>query len=211
MTDSLLGQVYRREDGAEMRIGMALVDARWGEKNQLVKQFCRRHTEGGIRLMAAQGYGIGPAQKSFDEYKAEPGTRTGLAWRIGKPIEKERWVTIDVNWWKSCVAARLALPLGTPGGIELFGVDPREHALFSDHCVSENAVETTAKGRTRDVWEWPPPRNDNHYWDNLVGCAVGASMLGAQFPEITSKSYRPRGRMDKRMTAAELAALARRR
>ena len=188
-----------------MRVGMTLIDAKWGEKNQLIKQFCRRHHEFGVRLMPAQGYGIGPAQKAFDEYKPEPGTRTGLAWRIGKPIGGDRWVTVDVNWWKSCVAAHLALPVNTPGGIELFGVDPRDHALWADHCISEAPVETTAKGRTRDVWEWLMPRSDNHYWDNLVGCAVGASMLGAQFPEVEGKSYKPRG---KRKTAQELAKLA---
>ena len=210
LTNQLFNAQYRREDGLDMRMGMILIDARWGEKNQLVKQFCRRHPESGIRLMAAQGYGIGPAQKSFDEYKPEPGTRTGLAWRIGQPMNGDRWVTTDVNWWKSCVAARLALPVNTPGGIELFGVDPREHALWSDHCVSEAPVETTAKGRTRDVWEWLMPRHDNHYWDNLVGCAVAASMLGAQFPEVEGKSYRPRGKSSVRLTAAQMAALAKR-
>ena len=133
-----------------------------------------------------------------------------LAWRIGQPMNGDRWVTTDVNWWKSCVAARLALPVNTPGGIELFGVDPREHALWSDHCVSEAPVETTANGRTRDVWEWLMPRHDNHYWDNLVGCAVAASMLGAQFPEVEGKSYRPRGKSSVRLTAAQMAALAKR-
>jgi len=211
LTDQLFAAQYRREDGADLRMGMILIDARWGEKNALVKQFVRRHPESGVRLMSAQGYGIGPAQKTFDEYEPEPGTRTGLGWRIGKPISGDRWVTVDVNWWKSCVAARLALPVGTPGGIELFGVDPREHSLFADHCVSEAPVETTAKGRTRDVWEWLMPHSDNHYWDNLVGCAVGASMLGAQFPEIASKGYRPKGRSSTRLTAAQLAALAGRR
>ncbi|KKL61768.1 hypothetical protein LCGC14_2192000 [marine sediment metagenome] len=203
LTNELLDASYRREDGAGMNIGRLLVDARWGEKNKLVKQFCRRHPHAGTRLLAAQGLGIGPAQKPFDEYKAEPGTLTGLAWRIGKPVGNERWVTVDANWWKSCVAARLAMPLGTPGGLDLFGIDPREHALFADHCVAEVPVETSAKERTRDVWEWKPGRPDNHYWDNLYNAAVAASMLGATIVEFQTIKRR------RRKSAQELADLAR--
>jgi hypothetical protein len=94
---------------------------------------------------------------------------------------------VDTNSMKTHVAGRLALPLGTPGGLDLFGMAPREHALLADHCVSEGPVEMTAKRgigsmRTKFVWEWLMPHNDNHFWDCLVGCAVGASMLGCQVP-----------------------------
>jgi hypothetical protein len=204
LTDAILSMRLRREDSAEVRIGMTLIDARWGEKSELVKEFVRRHADSGTRLMAAMGMGIGPAQKTFAEYNPEPGTRTGLAWRIAPPKQGcDRWVSIDTNWWKSLVAGRLALPSGTAGGIDLFGVDPREHALFADHCVSEAPVETTAKGRTRDVWEWLLPHSDNHYWDCLVGCAVGASMLGCRIAEFQDKKQPKRV-----LSMKELAARA---
>lgn len=109
IVDKLLGLTFTREDGAELKIGMLLVDARWGEKNALVKQFCRRHPQANTRMMAAQGIGIGPAQKSFDEYNPEPGTRQGMGWRIAPPKAGDRWVTIDVNLIKSFTAGRLAL------------------------------------------------------------------------------------------------------
>jgi hypothetical protein len=207
LTHTLLDFSYMREDAAEMRVGNMLIDSGW--KMELVRQFCRRHPQGGTRLWAAKGYGIGPAQKDFSEYNLEPGTRTGYGWRIAPPKAGDRWVTIDTNTMKSFVAARLALPLGTPGGIDLFGLDPREHALFADHCVSEAPVEMTAKRgigqmRTKDVWEWLMPHNDNHWWDCLVGCAVGASMLGCAIPG------QERTKRKQRMTAAEMAAMARR-
>lgn len=209
LTNSIVGASFIREDGAQMRIGQLLIDAKWGEKNELVKKFCRRHPQAGTVVWASQGYGIGPAQKDFSEYKPEPGTRHGYGWRIAPPKAGDRWVTIDTNTMKSFVAARLALPLGTPGGIDLFGLDPREHALFADHCVSEAPVEMTAKRgigqmRTKDVWEWLMPHNDNHWWDCLVGCAVGASMLGCAIPG------QERTKRKQRMTAAEMAAMARR-
>lgn len=208
LTNIILGATFMREDAAEMHVGQCLIDAKWGEKNELVKQFCRRNPQAGTRLMAAQGYGIGPAQKDFSEYKPETGTRFGFGWRVAPPKNGDRWVTIDTNTMKTFASARLALPLGTPGGIDLFGMDPREHALFADHCVSEAPVEMTAKRgigqmRTKDVWEWLMPHNDNHWWDCLCGCAVGASMLGCSIPG------QERAKKKTRMSAAEMAAMAR--
>jgi len=210
LTNAIYGMTFMREDGAEMHVHMVLIDAKWGEKNELVKQFCRRHPQAGTRLLASQGLGIGPAQKDFSEYRPEPGTRTGYGWRIAPPkVGGDRWITIDTNTMKSHVANRLALPLGTPGGIELFGLDPRDHALFADHCVSEAPMEMTAKRgigqmRTKTVWEWPLPHTDNHWWDCLVGTAAAASMLGCRIPGIEKRARK------RRMSAAELAALARR-
>ena len=209
LTNHILGATFMREDAAEMHVGQLLIDARWGEKNTLVKQFCRRHPQAGTRLMAAQGQGIGPAQKDFSEYRPEQGTRTGFGWRIAPPTNGDRWVTVDTNSMKSHVASRLALPMYTPGGIELFGTTQAEHSLFADHCVSEAPVEMTAKRgigqmRTKDVWEWLMPHNDNHYWDCLVGSAVAASMLGCQIPGTERQEKR------KRLTAADIAAIQRR-
>jgi hypothetical protein len=208
LTDTILGASFVREDRAEMHVGQLLIDAKWGEKNRLVKQFCRRHSQAGTRLMAAQGYGVGPAQKDFSEYRPEQGTRTGFGWRIAPPTDGDRWVTIDTNMMKTFVAARLSLPLGTIGGIDLFGMDPHEHSLFADHCVSEAPVEMTAKRgigqmRTKEVWEWLLPHNDNHWWDCLCGCATAASMLGCQVPGQEGREKK------RRMTAAEMMAKAR--
>jgi phage terminase large subunit GpA-like protein len=209
LTDDLLAANFKREDGAEMHVGRLLIDARWGEKNALVKQFCRRHAQAGTRLLAAQGLGIGPAQKTFDEYRPEPGTRMGHGWRVAPPKEGDRWVTVDTNLCKSLTASRLALPLGTPGGIELFSVaDLRMHALFADHCVAEAPVETTAKGRTRDVWEWTLPHNDNHWWDCLVGSLVAALMLGCQVPEWGEAKRTGLRKPGERKSLAELAGKA---
>lgn len=209
LTDILLGFSFGREDRAEMHVGNLLIDAKWGEKTELVKRFCRRHPQYGTRLMPAMGRGIGPQNKDFSEYLPEPGSRSGFGWRVGKPNKDgERWVTIDANQMKSHVSSRLALPLGTPGGIDLFGLDPKEHALFADHCVSEAPMEMTAKRgvgqlRTRVVWEWLMPHMDNHYWDCLCGAAAAASMMGCQIPGHAKREKR------RRMTAAEMAASSR--
>jgi hypothetical protein len=43
--------------------------------------------------------------------------------------------------------------------------------------VAEQAVRVEARGRTIDEWD-NAKRRDNHYWDNLVGCRVAASLSG---------------------------------
>jgi len=182
LATGLLQSSYRREDGATLAIGQLLVDARWGQHNELVKSFCRRSVHGG-RLMAAQGYGSGTRKPPLRTLPLKPGTRDGNVWRILPATAGDRWVTIDANAAKSLLARRLAMPLGTPGGIELWGVHPGEHALFADHCVSETPQEISAGGLTYEVWDWPLPHADNHYWDCLVGSMVAGMMLGARVAE----------------------------
>lgn len=195
LADAILGMTYRREDGAEMKVGMLLVDARWGEKNQLVKEFCRRHEQAGVRIMSSQGYGSGGVKPPLRLLTLKPGTREGAWWRIAPPVAGDRWVTIDTNQVKSFVLSRLLLPLATPGGLDLFGVDPREHSLFADHCVSEAPEPVSTRDITIDVWKWLLPHSDNHYWDCLCGCAVGASILGCRLPEWGEMTKRKRIRL----------------
>jgi hypothetical protein len=184
LTNTLLAATFIREDDAEFHIGKLLIDARWGEANALVKQFCRRHPQAGRTVWAAQGYGSGSIRKPpLHTLPPKEGMIDGRVWRILPPTDGNRWVTIDTNACKSLVAARLAMPVATAGGIELFGSEPREHALFADHCISEAPQEITAAGLTYDAWEWLMPHADNHWWDCLVGSMVGALSAGCHVPE----------------------------
>lgn len=194
LTGTLLAARYVREDGAEMAISKLLVDVKWGEKNKLLRRFCRRHPQAPTRIFAAQGLGIGAASKPFEDYRDEPGAELGEHWRIPPAKAGERWVTIDTNFWKTTTAKRLAMPKGTPGGWDLFGA-PGDHDLFADHCVAEEAVEVTARGRTIDEWKWRPGRPDNHWWDCLVGSAVAGSMVGCVLPGMPRSRRRRRGRI----------------
>lgn len=188
-SSAIVGAHFPREDGAALRVGRLLIDAHWGQKTELVKQFCRRHPQSGSVVWPAMGQYFGATSKPLAEYNNEPGEQRGLHWRIGPAKGGDRHVTIDTNWWKSLAAARLIMPLGTPGGWELFGRDPQAHALFAEHCTAEEPVEVMARGRALVEWKLKPNR-DNHWWDCLVGCAVGGSLLGAAPAGIEGK--RPR-------------------
>lgn len=189
ITAEMLAWNFTREDGRELKIGKILIDVKWGEKNKLLRSWCRRHPQHGRVVHAAQGLGIGPQQVPMDDYRPD-GARVGCHWRDGPPKNGDVWVTIDTNWWKSTAAARLALPSGTTGAWHLFGNDPRRHGLFADHCVAEEPVEVAARGRTVTTWVLKPNKPDNHWWDCLVGSAVGGSMLGAVVPGLETRTTR---------------------
>lgn len=181
--DGMLARVFAREDQRELRIGKLLVDVKWGEKNRLLRAWCRRHPQHGRLLHAAQGIGIGAASIPMADYRKD-GAQPGLHWRNGPVKNGDIWISIDTNWWKSTTARKLLSPIGTAATWSLFGHDPAVHALFADHCCSEEPIEVTARSRTVNEWRLKPGRSDNHWWDCLVGSAVGGSMLGVQLPGI---------------------------
>jgi hypothetical protein len=91
-------------------------------------------------------------------------------------------VLFNANFWKSFIYARLAVAMGDPGGLTLFGERGEAHRLFIEHLISEYRVKTEGRGRVVDEWKHRPERSDNHWWDGIVGCAVAASILGAVLP-----------------------------
>lgn len=189
--DGILARQFVREDGAPMRVGKLLVDAKWGEKTELVKSFCRRHQQAGSVVLPAMGVGLGPLKKSFNEYRPEPGAQQGYHCRIPPPVKGDRICMIDTNRIKSFAAARLALPVGTPGGWEFFGDDPKKHKLIGDHCVAERPkqLKATETNVTVDQWELLP-NCDNHLWDCLCGAAAAASLLGIRPAGVEAGSKR---------------------
>lgn len=204
MVGQILARSFDREDGASMRVGKLLVDAKWGEKTELVKAFCRRHPQAGSVVLPAMGVGLGPTKRSFNEYRPEPGAQQGYHCRIPPPVKGDRIVMIDTNRIKSFTVARLALPVGTPGGWELFGTEPAEHKMFADHCVAERPKElkATETNVTVDQWELLP-NMDNHWWDCLCGSAAAASLLGVRPAGVDAGTKRKP--TSERPTAAELA------
>ena len=106
-----------------------------------------------------------------------------------------RHVVYDTNYWKSFIHARLAVPMGDPGCLSLFGGwhgrPGREsvastsrggrdlHRLLAEHLTAEYRVKTEGRGRTVDEWRLRADGRDNHGLDCLVGAAVAASIQGA--------------------------------
>jgi len=173
-----LARQWNREDGSVMSIERAIVDA--GYLPDAVFQFCHESGFRGI-VMPSRGYGVKASQTPFSMYTKKPGDLVGHYWRVPTTAKKRiiRHVEMDVNYWKSFVHARLAVPRGDAGCLSLFGDKPEFHRMLADQLTAETRVTNTAKGRTVDEWKDRPGKPDNHLLDCVVGCAVGASMLGA--------------------------------
>ncbi|MCC6910006.1 MAG: phage terminase large subunit family protein [Phycisphaerales bacterium] len=180
ITAALLGREWKRDDGAMVRIDRCLVDANWGASTDVVYQFCRQSAYANV-MLPSHGRYVGASSIPFSEYKRKRSDRVGLNWRIPNVAGRRavRHVLFDTNYWKSFIHARLAVPMGDPGCVSLFGRKPEPHRLIAEHLTSEYRVKTEGRGRTVDEWKLRLSGADNHWLDCIVGCAVAASMQGA--------------------------------
>lgn len=184
LTEDYMRREWRREDGAMMKIERCLIDANWGESTDVVYQFCRQSKRAPL-VLPSHGKYVGASSVPFAEYTRKKGELVGAHWRLPTVTGKRqvRHVLIDTNYWKSFVHARLAVAMGDPGCLSLFGGKSEEHRLLAEQLTSEYRVRTTARGRTVDEWKQKPDKPDNHWLDCLVGCAAGASMAGCSLFE----------------------------
>ncbi len=194
LTDELMGNTFRRDDGADLSIERCLIDANWGQSTDVVYQFCRQSPHA-ARLTPGHGKYYGAKGKGIHETKKQKGERIGLHWRMPSVRGRRqcRYVIIDTNFWKSFVAERLKVGEGDRGAIQFFGsrgqADARTHDTLVEQLTAERCVKVTANDRTVDEWTSPPKGRDNHWWDCLVGSAVAASMSGVNVRE--HRSTRP--------------------
>ncbi len=179
-----MAKVYVREDGAEMQVERAAIDANWGESTDVVYQFCRQN-DFAPRIVPAHGHYVGASSKPMTEDRKKPGERVGLNWYMPSVIGKRavRHIVFDTNFWKSFIHARLGVSMGGKGCLSLYGRQPLAHELYSEHLTAEYRVKTQGRGRVVDEWKLRPDRSDNHWLDCTAGCAMLASAIGSSLPE----------------------------
>jgi phage terminase large subunit GpA-like protein len=153
LANEKLAVPYYRNDGMELRIERCLIDAGWGQTSDVVYQFCRQSKQTAI-LFPSHGQYVGASSVPFSEHKRQKGDRMGRHWRIPGSFGSRgcRHVLIDTNFWKTFVHARLAILMGDPGYLSLFGHDPKRHQLLAGHLTAEYRVRTMAFARTVDEW-----------------------------------------------------------
>lgn len=180
LTDMLCGRDWVRLDGVVMRVGQCLIDANYGLSTKTVKKFCLTSKWSPI-LLPSHGRGIKAGDAAMSQYRPKPGEQFGHNWIKRPDAEAKglRNVSADVNYWKSIVHNRLRLKFPSKQAISFWGDDDREHEMFADHLTAEVPIKTEGRGRVVEQWDLKPEKPDNHYLDCLVGCAVGASILGA--------------------------------
>ncbi len=169
---------YRREDDlAEMIPNLIMIDANW--QTSTVRDFCRKMRS--TQVVPSHGRYVGASSKPITEYRKAKGERVGLQWKTSL-IERIGHVLFDTNFWKSFIHERLGIAFGDHGSLTFYGDNASEHRLISEHLVAEyrSRVKNISTGRELDEWKLKASKPDNHFLDMLVGCAVGASIMGIE-------------------------------
>lgn len=166
---------FERDDGAQLTIDRAGIDANWGESTDTVYSFCRQTTR---PVWPMHGIAIGGSSKPFHQRRRARGDRIGTHWKMPAARKSSRYLLVDVNWWKTFVARRLATPAGERGALTLFK-DKHPHRLLAEHLTSEYPVDVVGPFGRVSEWKLRPGR-ENHWLDDLVGAAALASVLGAE-------------------------------
>lgn len=193
LTGRHLSKEWEQDGGGVLRVDRCLIDANWGLSTDVVYQFCRQSPHART-VMPSHGRGIGASGKPLNQYTPKRGERTGLHWRVPAPTGRRavRHVLFDANYWKTFCHARLAMAMGDPGSLSLYGNSEREHRAFADQLTAEYCVRTEGRGRVVDEWRLRADGMDNHFLDCIVGCAVAASMEGANLYGETEKQRKAR-------------------
>jgi len=203
----LCAREWLSDTGDAHRLARVLIDANWGQSTNMVYEFCRQ-SPFAAQLMPAHGRFIGPAHIPLSEHERRPLERIGTEWKIvrnpaRRPIP---YCVFDTNWWKTFCLRRLKTGPGSPGALTVFGRSEQEHQLLAHMLTSEYRVPTQGRGRTVDEWLLRPDRPDNHWWDNLVGAAVAASIEGVTLAELEP----PKPNRQGFLSIADMKAQARR-
>lgn len=185
LEERLAGHEYRGE-GVALKCSWLGFDANWKAHAELVYAAARRSPR---LVRACEGRFIGAASLPMDQWRKEAGCRMGHFFRKFSRGNRPR-IEVDGNYWKSFVADRCRAEHSV--GITWWGSNARPHECWADQLSAEYAVKVSGRGRTVAEWRNRPGR-DNHYWDCLVGAAVGNSELGGEIMgQAPRKPERPR-------------------
>jgi hypothetical protein len=159
-----------------------------GYKYELVENAIRLAVGRSSVVMPSKGKGVPSSQLPMDQWRPKTGERIGRHWLESTPYRRMRTITIDTNYWKCQVHDGFSLRSGNRGGITLWGRDADAHKMFAEHMNGE--VPKLVKSGENEVNEWQHvPSRDNHLFDCMVGCMVGASVCGVKPEE--AKQVKP--------------------
>jgi hypothetical protein len=181
LVTDLLSQNYEMEgdaDGVEpVKIDLLLIDS--GYMPDVIQMTLQKIGQSNI-VRPSYGIGIGAKKTPMNEWKSKPKEQLHLGhhWIENRSENwKFRRVKIDTNYWKTQVHNAFDLAITEEGSLSLWGRNTEQHRMFSEHVTAEK-VQLVEVG-SRKVHEWEPkPNLDNHWFDTIIGCAVGASVCG---------------------------------
>jgi len=192
---------FIREDKASMRISRLLIDANEGQASKTVYDYCQQSKHAAV-VMPARGRGVTASMKPFSDYRRAAGdVISPYNWRIPSLVGTSntcRYILSDINFWKSFTRSRIKTAVADPGALTIYG-KPENHQMLIEQLCSEYSVTTSGRGRTVDEWKLRQFSYDNHLWDCLVGCIVGASEQKIELGGAVAvgQTTKKRSRMDR--------------
>jgi hypothetical protein len=185
LTKWLAGERWFMPDNStSLALSRLMIDAAWGYSTRTVQAVCLEAPHKAL-LLPSFGVGIHADDAPMDRWKPKPGEIRGLNWRV-KPSEGGGvHATLDTNYWKNFVHARLGVATGDAGALSLFAPEQlTTHRMIAEHCRAETRSESATKERVLQVWKLPDNKPDNHFYDCLCGSFAAAAIEGASLSEL---------------------------
>lgn len=198
LTEALCKHKFRefRGDGVHS-LRLLMIDSGWSTK--AIYAWHARSSYRGLILLS-RGKGIRAKDRPISEWSPQKGDRMGSDWiitRAGKSGRANQLCQFDANEWKRRMTSGLLLPVGTRESIGFPSAPPSVLQLPADQFVVERPTRVSTSERTKIEYDLPGHKPDNHLWDCLVGCAVGASVCGVTL--VTDRLPQARRRVRSRV------------
>ena len=171
-----LGQKrWKAPSGTEHGIRVGLVDIGWAAVDVLYGlQSAKQNGWWGMH-----GTAVGANAQPMNKRRMNKPGRRGDNWILHKTSRNDvATVTADVNYFKTCTADSLRCNPDASQSMRLFSASKTLLEMFAQHCAAERGLRETGSAGTVDAWELTKQHLDNHFWDNLIGCRVAASIAG---------------------------------
>ncbi|MEO1526724.1 MAG: hypothetical protein AAFX06_14915 [Planctomycetota bacterium] len=180
--------------GQQFPVSTGLVDAGYKQdpviEGILLSNFHNVHT--------SKGLAPGPRDRPVTQYDMS----TKRVLRCGPNPLRPRWyfprefvadgvqrVHFDANFFKEQISARF-LQGARQGAWRLPGNSLDAVAPLIEHMIVEEPDQVSGGGSTVNMWK-NISRKDNHWWDNIIGCAVAASTMGCQMTLLQIETAKP--------------------
>ncbi|MCA9086085.1 MAG: phage terminase large subunit family protein [Planctomycetaceae bacterium] len=176
----LFNRHYQREDGAVLRCSIGGIDA--NDETDTVKLGIRKAGLTG-RLWPMHARSFRPPKTPLNDLKKREGDVIGPGWRRRSPeTGSMRYITFDVDHWKSHHRDRLVMSADSPGALTWYAAG--DHRMIADHHVAESSdmIRNESSQTSVEVWT-QQPGVDNHLWDVGVIADVLGSVLNCRLPD----------------------------
>ena len=169
--------------GEAFRLDLVMIDS--GAWTKTVNLVCNNSSHR-AKVIPSLGVGITASDIPLAMRRKSDGETHGHHFIVKKSREAgQRYVMMDVNFWKSKLHSLLWAGIGSDAYWSLYTTSsPDDHRMIADHYRAEYPVETQGRGRTLSEWKILPHQPENEMLDCAVGCLVGLMICGCGFTGI---------------------------